>query len=121
MGNVIKRNTVFIEAMSLVDNNAFGAGEVVSVFKMENNWITQDSKGEYFRVPASLIRNENFTKVEKQYSINDIIYYLMEKNVDYQTVAWEILEEAVVTAFKEMYFYGATLNDIYNYIAEHLI
>ena len=121
MGNLIKRNTVFMECMSLVDNNVFAAGEMVSVYKIENIWITQDSNGKYFRVPASLIKNEKFTEVEKRYSMSDIIYYLMDRNTDYQTVCWELLEEAALTAFKEMYFYGATLDDIYNYISSNLI
>lgn len=121
MGNVINRNTVFMECMSLVDNNVFAAGEMVSVYKIENIWVTQNLNGKYFRVPASLIRNEKFTEVEERYSMSDIIYYLMDKNADYQTVDRELLEEAVFTAFKEMYFYGATLDDIYNYISGNLI
>lgn len=36
MGNVINRNTVFMECMSLVDNNVFASGEMVSVYKIEN-------------------------------------------------------------------------------------
>lgn len=121
MGNVINRNTVFMKCMSLVDNNVFAAGEMISVYKIENIWVTQDLNGKYFRVPASLIRNEKFTEVEERYSMSDIIYYLMDRNTDYQTVCWELLEEAVLTAFKEMYFYGATLDDIYNYISGNLI
>jgi hypothetical protein len=53
--------------------------------------------------------------------MSDIIYYLMDKNVDYQTVDRELLEEAVFTAFKEMNFYGATLDNVYNYISSNLI
>jgi hypothetical protein len=121
MGNVINRNTVFMECMSLVDNNVFASGEMVSVYKIENIWVTQNLNGKYFRVPASLIRNEKFTEVEERYSMSDIIYYLMDRNTDYQTICWALLEEAVLTAFKEMYFYGATLDDIYNYISGNLI
>lgn len=121
MGNVIKRNTVFMECMAMRDITAFAAGEIVSVYRIENKWVTQDSNGKYFRIDSSFLRKDEFFKINKQYSMSDIIYYLMDKNVDYQTVCWELLEEAVLTAFKEMYFYGATLDDIYNYISGNLI
>lgn len=121
MGNVIKRNTVFMECMTMRDITAFAAGEIVSVYRIENKWVTQDSNGKYFRIDSSFLRKDEFFKINKQYSMSDIIYYLMDRNVNYQTVAWEFLEEAVLTAFKEMRFYGATLNDIYNYILDYLI
>lgn len=121
MGNVIKRNTVFMECMAMRDITAFAAGEIVSVYRIENKWVTQDSNGKYFRIDSSFLRKDEFFKINKQYSMSDIIYYLMDKNVDYQTVYREILEEAVFTAFKEMNFYGATLDNVYNYISSNLI
>lgn len=121
MGDVIKRNTVFMECMTMKDITAFAAGEMVSVCRIENKWVTQESNGKYFRIDSSFLRKDEFFKINKQYSMSDIIYYLMDRNANYQTVAWEFLEEAVLTAFKEMRFYGATLNDIYNYIPDYLI
>lgn len=120
MANTIKRTTVFIEAMAMTDSSAFGAGEAVGNYKDEfGRWIAKDSNGKKWHNLPSNLRNENFYRFENQYSMSDIIYYLMDKNEDYQTVMWGILVEAVNTAFKE-----ATINcidDIYRYVSENLI
>lgn len=121
MGNTIKRNTIFIEAMAMKDNAAFGAGEAVTIFKFEEKWITRDANGKFWRLPISLLRNEHLFTVNKQYSMSDIIYYLMKKNQDYQTVAWEFLEDAVNTTFAEANLYGCGLDGICKYVTENLI
>lgn len=54
-----------------------------------------------------------------QYSMSDIIYYLMDRNIDYQTVMWEMLVEAVEITFKEARV--TCIDDIYKYIVQHLI
>lgn len=121
MGNTIKRNTIFIEAMTMRDNAAFGAGEAVTVFKFEEKWITRDASGKFWKLPVSLLRNEHLFTVNKQYSMSDICCYLMDKNENYQTVAWCFLEDAVNTTFAEANLYGCGLEGIYKYVSEHLI
>lgn len=121
MGNTIKRNTIFVEAMAMINNSAFGAGEAVTAFKFEGKWIARDANGKFWSMLVSHLRNEKLFEIKKQYSMSDIIYYLMEKNPDYQTVAWEILEEAVNTTFAEANLYGCGVDGIYKYVSEHLI
>lgn len=121
MGNVIKRNSVFVEAEVLLNNSASKAGDALAVFKFEGKWITRDSQGKCWRMPLSILRNEHFFKVKAQYSMSDIIYYLMDKNTDYQTVLWESLEEAINTTFAELQIYGYGIEDIYKYISQNLI
>ena len=66
-----------------------------------------------------ILRNENFYKFINQYSMSDIIYYLMDKNADYQTVMTDMLIEAIETTFEETRV--CCIDDIYNYISENLI
>lgn len=121
MGNTIKRDAIFIEAMAMKDNAAFGADEAVTALKFEGKWITRDVNGKFWRLPVSLLRNKSLFTVNKQYSMSDIIYYLMEKNPGYQTVAWEFLEDAVDTTFAEANLYGCGVDGIYKYVSENLI
>lgn len=51
--------------------------------------------------------------------MSDIIYYLMDRNADYQTVMVEALKNAVETTFKEARV--TCVDDIYKYIMQHLI
>lgn len=119
MANRIKRNTVFIEVMTLTDSNAFGAGEAVGNMKIDGVWIAKDSNGKRYRNLVGNLRNENYFQFINQYSMSDIICYLMDKNVDYQTVMTEMLVDAVYTAFEETIV--VCLEDLYDYITTYLI
>lgn len=121
MGNVIKRNSVFVEVEVLLNNSASKAGDSLAIFKFEDKWVTRDTQGKCWRMLISILRNEHFFKVKKQYSMSDIIYYLMNRNPDYQTVLWETLERAVNTTFAELRTYGYGIEDIYKYISQNLI
>lgn len=120
MANRIKRNTIFIECEALTNSSAFGVGELVGNYKTEHGWIATDSNGKRWLNFAQSIRNENFYKVHNQYSMQDIVWYLRERNEDYYTVVWEMLEDAVTTALEEAK-HICCISDIYEYIAEHLI
>lgn len=120
MGNRIKRTTVFIEAVTLVNTTALKADEAMGCYKDElNRWVTTDGNDKRWQVLPGNLRNENFCKFVNQYSMSDIIYYLMDRNTDYQTVMWESLVEAVETTFKEARV--TCIDDIYKYIIQHLI
>ena len=119
MANTIKRNTVFIECMALTNSQAFGAGECVGNYRKDDMWIAKDSNGKKWRNLTANLRNENFYKFINQYSMSDIIYYLMDKNADYQTVMTDMLIEAIETTFEETRV--CCIDDIYNYISENLI
>ena len=119
MANTIKRNTIFIECMALTDSEAFGAGECVGNYRKYDMWIAKDSNGKKWRNLTANLRNENFYKFINQYSMSDIIYYLMDKNADYQTVMTDMLIEAIETTFEETRV--CCIDDIYNYISENLI
>lgn len=115
----IKRNSVFLSVEQLVDTNCSGSGEILGYHKDDNRWLTKASDGKIYCAPPSSLRNDNFCRIINQYSMSDIIYYLMDKNPDYQTVPWELLEEAVDTTFRKSRLW--TIEDIYNYITEYLI
>ena len=119
MANTIKRDTVFIECMALTNSSAFGAGECVGNYRKDDMWIAKDSNGKKWRNLTANLRNENFYKFINQYSMSDIIYYLMDKNADYQTVMTDMLIEAIETTFEETRV--CCIDDIYNYISENLI
>lgn len=120
MANRIKRTTVFIEAVALVNSEAFKSGEKVGNYKDEfNRWIVTDGNGKRWRSLPGNLRNENFYKFINQYSMSDIVYYLMDRNEDYQTVLWESLVGAIETTFREERV--NCLEDIYRYVVEHLI
>ena len=122
MGNVIHRNTVFIEAKNLVDFNSFNAGNIIGVYRdpYRESWIVVDPNGQRWCMCTSNLRNENYFKFIHQYSISDIIYKLMEINSDYETVMWDMLEDAVNTTFKEAKELSS-IEDIYKYISKNLI
>ena len=82
-------------------------------------WIAKDSNGKKWRNLTANLRNENFYKFINQYSMSDIIYYLMDRNADYQTVMTDMLVEAIETTFEETRV--CCIDDIYNYISENLI
>lgn len=119
MANTIKRNTVFIECMALMNSSAFGAGEVLGNYKQDDMWITKDSNGKKWRNLTSNLRNENYYKFINQYSMMDIVCYLMNRNVNYQTVLTEMLVDAIETTFDETRV--CCVEDIYEYISKHLI
>lgn len=119
MCNTIKRDSIFIECVALTDSNAFGAGECIGNYRKDGMWIAKDSNGKKWRNLSKNLRNEHFYQFINQYSMNDIIYYLMEKNTDYQTVMWEMLVEAIETTFEEAIIY--CIEDVYKYISENLI
>lgn len=120
MGNKIKRTTVFIEVVALTNSTAFKVGETVRNYKDDlNRWVATDENGKRWQNLAKNLRNENFYRFVNQYSMSDIIYYLMDRNIDYQTVMWEMLVEAVEITFKEARV--TCIDDIYKYIVQHLI
>lgn len=119
MSNTIKRNTIFIECMALTNSSAFGAGEVVGNYKQDNIWMVKDSNGKKWRNLIGNLRNENYYKFINQYSMMDIVYYLMNRNADYQTVATEILIDAIERTFDEAWI--CCVEDIYKYVSENLI
>lgn len=118
MGNVIKRNSVFMESEMLVDSSIHKKGERIGLFKMEDGWKSrwQDKRVRHF---ASHLRNKNYHRIEKQYSMEDIVYYLQRRNRDYYTVMWEMLVDAVNTTFQETEV--KCIDDIYDYVSENLI
>ena len=119
MCNTIKRNSIFIECVALTDSTAFKAGEHIGNYKTEDGWISKDSNGKKWRNLTGNLRNENYYKFINQYSMEDIVYYLMDRNSDYQTVLWDMLVEAIETTFKETTIH--CIDDIYNYISNNLI
>lgn len=120
MANSIKRTTVFIEVVALTNSTAFKAGEAVGNYKDDlNRWVATDENGKRWQNLAKNLRNENFYKFVNQYSMEDIIYYLMNRNVNYQTVMREMIVEAVETTFKEARV--TCIDDICEYIVHHLI
>ena len=120
MGNVIKRDTVFIEVMTMTSSSAYEPGEAIGIFKdVDYGWTSKDSKGNWWHMFIDHIRNENFYKVINQYSMSDIVYYLQERNSDYYTVMWDILVDAIKTTFRETKI--TCIDDIYKYIATNLI
>lgn len=119
MANTIKRNTVFIECMALTNSNAFGEGELFGNFRQDGKWIAKDSNGKKWHNLTANLRDEKFYKFINQYSMNDIILYLMERNADYQTVYNGLLIEAIETTFEEAVV--CCIEDIYKYISENLI
>lgn len=119
MGNVIKRNSVFIIGECLVDNTAFGEGEVVPFFRSDDRWITIDSNGKRWRSVVSHMRNENCYRFVEQYTISDIVYYMWDRNSDFQTVFTEILVDAIKETLNTVYC--TSLEDVYKHISENLI
>lgn len=119
MCNTIKRNSIFIECVTLTSSQAFGEGECIGNYKKDNMWIAKDSNGKKWRNLIKNLRNDSYYKFINQYSMSDIIYYLMDRNADYQTVMTEMLVDAIETAFEETRV--CCIEDIYNYISEYLI
>lgn len=119
MSNTIKRNTVFIECMALTNSSAFAAGEVIGNYKHDNMWIVNDSNGKKWRNSTNNLRNENYFKFINQYTMMDIVYYLMNRNADYQTVLTEMLVDAIERAFDEAWI--CCIEDVYKYISKNLI
>lgn len=117
----IHRTTIFIETESLVDSLAFNQGDKVGYFKGENKWLTKDKEDVHktWRVFPEMLRNENLIKIIHQYAMSDIIYYLFDRNSDYQTVYWDMLEHAIKRTFEETRV--SCLEDIYEYISSDLI
>ena len=120
MANRIKRASIFIEMTACTNSVAFKSGESVGVYKDElGHWITMDASGKNWRNLPKDLRNESYYEFVNQYSMPDIIYYLMDRNADYQTVMVEALKNAVETTFKEARV--TCVDDIYKYIMQHLI
>lgn len=115
----MKRNTVIAEVEHLVGNNAFGVGEVACVHKENGQWIMVDNDGERWLVFGSNLRNKDCYRPIKEMSVSDIIYELYERDGDYQTVAWGLLEEAIETALRESK--SCSIENVINYIMENLI
>lgn len=120
MGNVIKRDTVLIIVEAQTNSSAFCVGEIVGNYKDEyGRWIAIDSNGKRWRNLATNLRNENYYRFINQYSISDIVYYLTDKNIDYQTVMYEMLVDAIRETLDTIQV--TTLDDVYKYISQNLI
>ena len=120
MANRIKNDSIFIVARALTDSNAFKVGDVIGNYKDDSErWIAKDGNGKRWQHLITDLTNRCYFEIIGQYSMNDIIYYLENKNDDYQTVMWEMLVDAVKTTFKESRV--TSLDNIYKYIVENLI
>lgn len=119
MENRIKNNSIFIVAETLVDNSAQKAGEIVGYYKDDNRWITEDTSGKKFQNLISNLRNGNYYKVLKQYSVADIVEYLRSRNENYYTVCYEFIVNAIHTAFKETRI--SSIDDIYGYVHTYFL
>lgn len=118
MGNVIKRDTVFIEAVALTESSAFNVDDEVTFFKRDNNWLTRKD-GKYYQTFISHVRNEHFYYVVNQYSIKDIVLMIQNRDESYCSVFWDFFVEAIETTFKETEI--KCVDDICDYIMENLI
>ncbi len=120
MGNRIKRTTDFLIAKANLETLAFGCGEPIGIYKNEwGRWITTDTKGKGWQVLVAHIRNDALLTILEQYTYEDIAYWLQQRNPNYQTVMWDMLIDAIKTTLKETNV--ASLEGIYQYIAEHLL
>ena len=120
MGNIIKRDSIFIEAKALTESNACISGELIGNYKDDSGrWIFVDSNGKRWQNLTSHLRNENYFEIINQYSMGDIIDYLFRRNLSYQTVMTEMLIDAIQTTFKETRI--VCIDDIYRYMVKNLI
>ena len=120
MGNRIKRDSIFIEAKALTDSSACITGELIGNYKDDSGrWIFVDSKGIRWENTISCLRNDDYFEIVNQYSMSDIIDYLLIKNKDCQTVMTEMLVDAIRTTFEETRV--VYIEDIYRYIVKNLI
>lgn len=119
MGNVIKRNTVFIEATAVTNSCAYEKGTRIGLFKRDSDWLSKRDDGKYWKTFISHIRNEHYYSVNKQYSIEDIVDYLRRRNRDYYTVMWEMIVDAINTTFDETEV--KCIDDIYEYVNANLL
>lgn len=116
----LKRTSEIVEAIALTNSAAFSEGEVVVAYKTEQGWLTTDSNGKKWFLFISHLRNENLFQEIKQYTKHDVALYLMEKNSDYQTVATDILMDAIDETLNANE-YVSGIEDMYDYISTHLI
>jgi len=119
MGNIIKKNSIFIIAETLTDSSAFNKGEIIGNYKDDNRWIAKDLNGKKWNILLYNLRNDSFFKIINQYSIEDIVYYLQSKNENYCTVMWEMLVDAIKITFEETRV--TCIDDIYRYVSGNLI
>lgn len=120
MGNIIKRDSIFIEAKALTDSNACITGELIGNYKDDSGrWIFVDPNGKRWQNLTSHLRNENYFEIINQYSMGDIIDYLFRRSLNYQTVMPEMLIDAVRTTFRETRV--VCIEDIYRYMVKNLI
>ena len=119
MGNRIKKDSIFIIAETLTDSSTFKAGEIIGNYKDDNRWIIKDSTGKKWQNLISHLRNANLFKIINQYSMEDIVWFLRERNENYLTVSYGFLVDAVKTTFQEARV--TCIDDVYNYVLENLI
>lgn len=117
--NTIKRDTIFIETVALTKTCICEAGELLGFYKLENCWATRDSNNKGYRGLVSHLRNGEYYKFLRQFSMIDIVDYLKFKDENYQTVSDERLVQVIETTFEETKV--TCLDDIYNYIKKHLL
>lgn len=119
MSNVIKRSTLFMETIALTNCIPFIEGECAGFFKWQGKWVVKDSNNALWTIAAKHLRNEKLFQIVKQWTMDDIVLYLMDRNEDYQTVDSHILEDAINTALMEGKI--CCIEDLYEYIVENLI
>lgn len=116
----LKDDAIFVAVEAQCDFDCgIGAGEILGFHKDDNRWIYIDSNGIAFAAKTKQLENAKHFRILEQYSMSSIIYYLFDKYPDSQTVTWEILEDAVRTAFNEAWI--CTIDDVCNYIIKNLI
>jgi hypothetical protein len=119
MGNVIKRNSVFIEAVALTDSSAFRQGEQIGNFKQDGRWIAKDQNGKKWVNLVANLRNEHYFRFVRQFSMADLVCSLQQRNADYHTVMPEQIEDVIRKTFDEANV--RCLDDIYEYVSAHLL
>lgn len=115
----IEHDVVFISVESQINTDYIIKGEIFGLYKTNNVWLHRQNEGKLLRAAQNIIQNDNYFKVLKQYSMSDIIYYLLDKHPDCQTVMWDMLEDAINTTFDEACL--CTIDDICEYISKNLI
>lgn len=120
MGNRIKKDSQVIIAKAKLKTQAFDREETFATYKDEwGTWVMTDSYGHHWSLLVSQIRNDDLLTILEQHSYSEIIYWLMERNSDYQTVMWDMLIDAIKTTIRETTI--GSLEDMYKYISENLI
>ena len=116
---VIKKSSVLLIVRTNVSAEPFSVGEIIGHYRRDGKWMTRDSTGKTWCNLISNLRNPHYFQYLSQYSMDDILNYLLGQDADLQTVCTERLEKAVYDTFLETQI--TSLPDIYKYIRCNLI